>query len=387
MITIEEALDRIHQQKVETKITEQPLSQSLGFCLGQALHAPFDLPDFDNSAMDGYAVCGIEKNYRIVGEVAAGDTAANQLKPGEAMRIFTGGKVPQNATAVVMQEKAEVANGVLSITSEVKTGQHIRPKGGELSGGQLVFDKGHLISPASVGLIASLGIELVKVYQKPTVRLIITGNELIAPGEKRKPGQIYESNSLSIAAALEKFGFSCAEKLQVADDYEATVSAIAESLQKTDVLLLSGGISVGDYDYVQKALLANGVEEIFYKVFQKPGKPLFFGRKDKKYVFALPGNPASSLTCFYIYVLPMLQKMSGAADWSLPAFDVPLAHDYQLKGGRPSFLKAKIAEQKVSILDGQGSSMIHSLAMGNALVYLEPGPELKANALVKCILI
>ena len=387
MISTQEALDRIHQQQVKTKITKQPLSQSLGFCLAQAIHAPFDLPDFDNSAMDGYAVSGIRDDYKIVGEVAAGDTSAHRLNPGEAMRIFTGGKVPENTTAVVMQEKTEVDHSTLSVAAQIKDGQHIRPKGGELAKGQLVFDKGHLISPASVGLIGSLGIESVNVYQKPDIRLIITGNELIAPGQKREPGQIFESNSLSIAAALQKFGFGCAEKQQVADDYRATVAAIGRLLEKADVLLLSGGISVGDYDYVKEALEENGVAEIFYKVFQKPGKPLYFGRRDKKFVFALPGNPASSLTCFYIYVLPLLQKMSGAAEWSLPSFEVPLAHDYQLKGDRPSFLKAKVAGQKVSILDGQGSSMIHSLAMGNALVYLEPGPGLKAGVLVKCIII
>ena len=387
MISIEEALDKIHQQKVETRITEQPLSQSLGFCLSEAIHAPFDLPDFDNSAMDGYAVRGIRNNYQIVGEVAAGDTSMNKLNEGEAIRIFTGGKVPDNSTAVVMQEKTKVSNGILSVTAEIKSGQNIRPKGKELASGQLVFGKGHLISPASVGLIGSLGIELITVYQKPTIELIITGNELIAPGDERKPGQIYESNSFSLRAAMQKFGFQCGRPLQVADKYDDTVKAIAEFLACTDVLLLSGGISVGDYDYVKEALLENGVTEIFYKVFQKPGKPLFFGRKGSKYVFALPGNPASSLTCFYIYVLPMLQKMSGAADWSLPAFQVPLAHDYQLKGDRPSFLKARIAEQKVAILEGQGSSMIHSLAMGNALVYLEPAADLKAGDPVKCIII
>jgi len=387
MISIEEALHKIYIQKVNSEAIEHPLLEAGGFYLAQSIHAPFDLPDFENSAMDGYAVRGLLDNYTIVGEVAAGDTSISKLNEGEAMRIFTGGKIPENTTAVVMQEKTEVNNNNLKITTAVIPGQHIRPKGGELATGQLVFDTGHLISPASVGLISSLGIESVKVFQKPVVRLIVTGTELIAPGQHRKPGQIYESNSLSIAAALEKFGYSCAEKLQVADDYEKTKDAIGDFLDKTDLLLLSGGISVGDYDYVKKALLENGVKEIFYKVFQKPGKPLFFGKKGEKYVFALPGNPASSLTCFYIYVLPMLQKMSGAKETGLPEIMVPLAHNYKMKGDRPAFLKAKIADQKVAILDGQGSSMLHTLALGNALVFLQPGCDLKSGDMVQCFLI
>ena len=387
MISIEEALHRIYTQQVNPVAIEKPLLEAGGFYLAESIHAPFDLPDFDNSAMDGYAVCGLSDNYTIVGEVAAGDTLISKLNEGEAMRIFTGGKIPENTTAVVMQEKTEVDNDNLKITAEIKPGQHIRPKGGELATGQLVFDSAHLISPASVGLIRSLGIEFVKVFQKPVVGLIVTGNELIDPGQHRMPGQIYESNSISITAALEKFGYSCAEKLKVEDDYEKTRDAIGDFLDKTDLLLLSGGISVGDYDYVKKALLENGVEEIFYKVFQKPGKPLFFGKKGSKYVFALPGNPASSLTCFYIYLLPMLQKMSGAFEYGLPQMPLPLAHNYQMSGDRPAFLKAKIAGQKVTILDGQGSSMLHTMALGNALVFLQPGSDLKSGDMVQCFFI
>ncbi|MFW5759359.1 MAG: gephyrin-like molybdotransferase Glp [Cyclobacteriaceae bacterium] len=387
MITIEEALEKIHDQQVKTIRTYVSVSEVTGYYLAETIYAPIDLPDFDNSAMDGYAVCGLHESYQIVGEIAAGDTANHQLQDGQAMRIFTGSKVPEKATAVVMQEKTQVLNSSIVVKDEIKAGQHIRKIGAEIFQGQKVFDIGHFINPASTGVIASLGIDTIKVYKKPIVNLIITGNELIAPGQTRKPGQVYESNSYSINAALQKFGFKRAEIMQISDAYGKTREGIRHFLELSDLLLISGGISVGDYDYVARALLENGVEEVFYRVFQKPGKPLFFGRKENKFVFALPGNPASSLSCFYIYVLPLLQKLSGAIDYALPQLKVPISHDYQWKGDRPGFLKARVENQKVSILQGQGSSMIYSMATGNALVLLEPNASLKSGDMVNCILI
>lgn len=387
MVSIEEALKTVQTQKVKLTKTEVPLSKSLGFCLAEKVMAPFDLPSFNNSAMDGYAVYGISDSYQIVGEVAAGNTAKNDLKKSEAMRIFTGSKVPDNTTAVVMQEKAHVEGATVYIDGPVIEGKNIRLKGEELKKGQEVFKAGHAITPATLGMVGSLGIDTLKVFQKPAVRIITTGNELIAPGETRKAGQIYESNSLALTGALEKFGFSCIEKQQISDDFDDIKTGIEMYLESSDLLILSGGISVGEYDYVKQALLENGVEELFYKVFQKPGKPLFFGRKEDKFVFALPGNPASSLTCFYVYVLPLLQKMSGARITGLPRVSTPLSHSYEMKSDRPVFLKAKVENQHVTILNSQGSSMIHTMATGNALVFITGPQRLREGDLVECIVI
>lgn len=158
-------------------------------------------------------------------------------------------------------------------------------------------------------------------------------------------------------------------------------------MESCDVLIVSGGISVGDYDFVKQSLEENGVNELFYKVFQKPGKPLYFGRKDNQFVFALPGNPASSLTCFYVYVLPLLQKLSGYETTGLPIYQFPIKHAYENRFGRPSFLKAHILDGRVEILDGQGSSMIQSMAKGNALAFIDDGEQLKEGDYIKCKLI
>ncbi len=387
MVTIEEALKIIQDQSVNLKTEKWHLKDCLGFSLSEDITAPFDMPSFDNSAMDGYALCGIYKVYKIVGEVAAGDMSEIVLKEGEAVRIFTGAKTPEKTTAVIMQEKVSVHGDKLLLETEPKEGQCIRRKGEELRTGQLVFEKGYSITPAGIGLIGSLGIEKVEVFKKPVINLITTGNELIQPGKPKGEGQIFESNSYALAAACENFGFRCQDKKQIEDDFEAIKSGIKESLETADVLVLSGGISVGDYDFVKEALQENGVEEQFYKVFQKPGKPLYFGKKGDKFVFALPGNPASSLSCFYVYVLPFLYQLSGSDKKGLDRYSFPISHDFENRGDRPSFLKAKISNSKVEILNGQGSSMIQSMAHGNALAFLDAETLLKKGDLIECLLI
>ncbi|RKS55721.1 molybdopterin molybdochelatase [Gillisia mitskevichiae] len=387
MVTIEEAHKIIKDQKVKLKTETRKLENCLDFSISEDITAPFDMPSFDNSAMDGYALCGISQEYIIIGEVAAGDKKDFKLKSGDAVRIFTGAKVPKNTTAVMMQEKTSVVGKKLTLQQMPKEGQSIRRKGEELRKGQLVFEKGTTITPAGIGLIGSLGIQNIEVYKKPLINLITTGNELIEPGKPKAEGQIYESNSYALALACEQFGFKYGNKKQIDDDFEAIKSGIKKSLETSDVLILSGGISVGDYDYVKQALEENGVVEQFYKVFQKPGKPLYFGRKENKFVFALPGNPASSLSCFYVYVLPFLYRLNGSAKNGLQRFSFPISHDFKNKADRPLFLKAKISNNEVEILDGQGSSMILSMAHGNALAFIEAETSYNKGEKLECLLI
>jgi len=304
--------------------------------------------------MDGNALCGISKEYHIIGEVAAGDTGQFKLKEGEAVQIFTGAKVPKNTTAVMMQEKTRVTGNKLFLEQEPKKGQSIMKKGEELKKKQVVFEKGYTITPAGIGMIGSLGIDEVEVFKKPVINLITTGNELVKPGKPKLEGQIYESNSYALASSCENYGFTCMDKMQIEDDLEVIKTGITESLETADVLILSGGISVGDYDFVKQALEENGVEEQFYKVFQKPGKPLYFGRKEDKFVFALPENPASSLSCFYIYVLPLLFQLSGSKKAGLERYSFSVSHEYENRLDRSSFLKAKITNGKVEILNYSG---------------------------------
>ncbi|MCB7480156.1 gephyrin-like molybdotransferase Glp [Christiangramia sediminis] len=387
MVTIQEALKIINDQNVELKTESRNLNDCLGFSLAENITASFDMPSFDNSAMDGYALCGISKQYIIVGEVAAGDSSDIELENGEAIRIFTGARVPENTSAVMMQEKTKLEGDKLILEEEPKPGQSIRKQGGELKTGQEVFKKNYTITAAGIGLIGALGIDKVEVYKKPKINLITTGNELIEPGKPKKEGQIYESNSYALAAAAGKYGFPVTQKLQIEDDFKAIKSGIKKLLETSDVLILSGGISVGDYDYVKQALEENGVKEQFYKVFQKPGKPLYFGRKENKFVFALPGNPASSLSCFYIYVLPFLDKINGSKRLGLEKYSFPISQNYENRSDRPSFLKAKVTDSKVEILNGQGSSMIQSMAQGNALAFIDAETLIKKGEPIDCYII
>lgn len=387
MVTIEEALGIIADQKINLKSETKPLEDALGYALANKTVSPFDVPEFDNSAMDGYALCGLYHEYKLVGEVAAGDSKAVLMNDGEAVRIFTGAKVPKNTSAVMMQEKTSVKESTLFLDEMPRAGQNIRKKGGQLTEGQEVFERGHVLNPPSLALMGSLGLERLEVFSKPKVNIITTGNELVKPGQPKAEGQIYESNSYAIAGALQQFGFGHHQKAQIQDDFEATKAGIKGALESCDVLIISGGISVGDYDFVKQSLEENGVKELFYKVLQKPGKPLYFGRKDNKFVFALPGNPASSLTCFYVYVLPLLQKLSGFVKIGLPTYQFPITHGYENRFGRPSFLKAFVSDGKVAVLDGQGSSMIQSMAKGNALAFVDDGEKLKEGDLLTCKLI
>lgn len=380
MISIKQASNIIDRQEFSTKCTTRTLDSALGYCLSEDVHAPFDMPFFDNSAMDGFALAGIHKNYTIVGEIAAGDDASiYNLKDGDAVRIFTGAAVPMGTTAVMMQEKTLIKGTNLLLQDLPKEGQSIRLKGAELKKGDLVLEKGHKITPASVGLLGSLGLNTLNVYEKPLIHLITTGNELVSPGKPKANGEIYESNSYALSAACLQFGFKCDQKSTIKDDFDAIKLGIEIALKSSDVLILSGGISVGKYDYVKEALEQNGVEEQFYKVAQKPGKPLYFGRKQNKFVFALPGNPASSLSCFYLYVLPLLYKISGSKKEGLPQFEFPITHDFENTTDRPSFLKAEVNSKGVQILDGQGSSMLKSMAQGNAIAFLDAGKFLKSG--------
>ncbi|WP_127137976.1 molybdopterin molybdotransferase MoeA [Flagellimonas oceanensis] len=387
MVTIEEALRIIEDQNICLKSESKPLAKALGYALATDTVSPFDVPEFDNSAMDGYALSGLYQEYQLIGEVAAGDSEDVSLQDGEAVRIFTGAKVPKNTTAVMMQEKTSVKDSTLFLDEVPKAGQNIRKKGGQLTEGQAVFEKGHILNPPSLALMGSLGLSQLEVFSKPQINIITTGNELVKPGEPKTEGQIYESNSYAISGALQQFGFQHHQKTQIKDDFEATKAGIKTALESCDVLIISGGISVGDYDFVKQSLEENEVNELFYKVFQKPGKPLYFGRKENQFVFALPGNPASSLTCFYVYVLPLLQKLSGYENVGLTTYQFPIKHAYENRFGRPSFLKAAVVNGKVEILDGQGSSMIQSMAKGNALAFVADGEAFNEGDFIKCKLI
>jgi len=381
MISVEEAILKITSNLYQATPISISIENSLGYILATEVYSAIDMPPFPQSAMDGYAVkLGDNLSYTIVGEVKAGDGHEVILQKGEAVRIFTGAAVPETADAVVMQEKTSVENTTLILDEVPTLQQNIRPQGEQIVTGVLAIAEGNIMSPSAISYLTSLGVTKVTVYPKPKVAIVVTGSELVQPGAPLSFGKIYESNSILLANTLKKEGILEYEIFRVEDNFEATRLLLDQVTQQNDFVLVSGGISVGDYDYVGSALKEIGTTQIFYKIKQKPGKPLFFGKRDKCFVFALPGNPASALTCFYMYALPMLRFYSGIEKPFLPRVSRNLSHDYQVKGIRAQFLKAVVKGHDVSIIAQQSSAMISGFIEANAYVFVPENSGLITKA-------
>lgn len=372
MISVTQAIQTVQNNVTPRSIsTTIDVSKALGYVLFKDVTSPIHMPPFRQSAMDGYALClHDELNYRVIGEVQAGDPVQPKLLSGEAVRIFTGAPVPDSANTVIMQEKVALKDDVISLETNPLLNDNIRSLGEQIGAGQIALTKGTSINSAGMGFLSSLGITKITVYEKPSIAIVVTGNELSEPGQPLSHGQIYESNAIMLTGALRHLGYYNVVTHRVKDDYPKTLDLLQKTIEQHDIVLVSGGISVGDYDFVGKALLELQVTPLFYKVKQKPGKPLFFGKKDAKLIFALPGNPAASLSCFYIYVHLALQRLSGDSQFSTAKTQAISQSNFQKKGDRAQFLKANYSNAHVEILDGQSSAMLHTFALANALVYL-----------------
>lgn len=384
MIKVSEALAIVSENSSNMPVQRISVRKALGYILAETLYSPINMPPFRQSAMDGYAFIHSEKHqYDVISTSQAGDYSNIKLNENEAVRIFTGAFVPKNADTVVMQEHVLANKDSILIAAMPSQFSNIRNKGEQIAKEEVVFETNTLITPAAIGFLACLGITEITVYKKPKVAILVTGNELVKPGKKLPKGKIYESNSVMLEAALQTIGINKTKVYKVKDNLKATKKALKGILDKYDVVLISGGISVGDYDFVKDALLANGVEELFYKINQKPGKPMFFGSKKDTLVFALPGNPASSLTNFYIYVYPAIKNRMGFSDIHLPKLVRKLNDAITNTTGKTLFLKALYDETNVTILDGQASSMLNTFAIANSLLIVPDDVEtLKKGQLV-----
>jgi molybdopterin molybdotransferase len=311
-------------------------------------------------------------SFTMVGEIQAGETKEIELAPGQAVRIFTGAAVPKDATAIVIQEIISKNEDRITVDTAVALEANIRPQGEQIRSGDTGLQEGTVLTPSGIGFLAMMGYAQVKVVQKPVITVVVTGNELVPPGEVLKYGEIYESNSVTLVSALAEYGFPVAHVFFVKDTYKETLFELQKSIVQSDVVITSGGISVGDYDFVGRAFRELSVEEHFYKVRQKPGKPLFFATKNETVIFALPGNPASALTSLYFYILPALNQMNGKGFEGLKKVKLPLMGGYIKKGDRAQFLKGFLTEEGVEVLDGQSSAMMHTYAITNALIFI-PG--------------
>jgi molybdopterin molybdotransferase len=386
MISVEEAKSLVEISTEPLAEITTSLENALGHVISQDIFSPIDLPPFNQSAMDGYAIAFkdvVPSSFDITTTIQAGDFPDIILSHSKAARIFTGAMIPQGTSAVVMQENVRKQGSLIVIDQNIQKGQNIRFIGEQIQKGCLALNKGTNLTAAGIGFLSSLGITQLKVFSKPKVGLIVTGNEHVLPPTKLSEGKIFESNSAMLKAALITNGFEVCGLERAKDQLSDTIKSIQSIFQKSDVILISGGISVGDFDCVYEALKILEVETIFYKVNQKPGKPLFFGKKDQKLFFGLPGNPSASLICFYIYVLPALRKMSGIKEYSLEKTQLQSLSNYEKKETRSVFLKAFATPNKVRILDGQSSAMLHTFAQANALVYL---PQEKTTVNPSCTL-
>jgi molybdopterin molybdotransferase len=343
-----------------------------GLMLSEDVIAPYDIPAYRQTSMDGYAFAfdSIGVPLKVIGEQAAGDGRKFELKPGEAVRIFTGGAVPEGADTVVMQEKATLVDGSLILDpGMVQKGDHVRLVGSEVHKGAVALQRSTLLTPPVIGFLAAIGVSEVPAIPSPRISIIVTGNELLKPGDVLEYGKVFEASSFALRAVLEGMNMMDVKLVFVKDDADAMTSVLAEALGKSDMVLMTGGVSVGDHDHTAEAAARAGIEKVFHKVKQRPGKPLFFGVRNRRLFFGLPGNPSSVLTCFYEYVLPALQALTGRPV-ALQGIRARLAADHRKTAGLTHFLKGIHHNGLVEITGGQESYKLHSFALANCLVVL-----------------
>lgn len=388
LIEVSEAKNLIREHIKTPDPIRVSIAAAAGLILAEDVYALTDVPPFNQSSMDGYALnyegWKQHKTLQIEGLAQAGVTESSPLQTQQACRIFTGAVVPPGADTVVMQERVEIQDGGLIIKDPgLQEGQNVRIQGSEAKKGELALEKGCLLNAPAIGFLAGLGIHELMVYPKPTISVILTGNELQQPGLPLAHGQVYESNSYALNAAIRETGILNVNIFSAEDDLKVLIEVLGIALEQSNLILLTGGVSVGDYDFVIRAAEANGVEKIFYKIKQKPGKPIYFGKKGDKYVFGLPGNPASVLTCFYEYVYPAIALLSKR-EKDLEKTEGILETDLKKPMGITHFLKAYFDGKFVRDLKAQESFRLSSFAKANCLIKLDENQtEYKAGEKVE----
>ncbi len=396
LLRIEEAWSKIAALAAPLPIDARPLEQAAGSVVAEAVAAPVALPPFDNSAMDGYALRAADTVgasaeqpvvLPVIGEVAAGGWRQEGLASGRAVQIMTGAALPPEADAVLMLEAGRLRNGAVEIRESVPAGKHVRRRGEDVQQHQVLVAPGARLNAQRLGLLAACGIAQVRVHRQPTVSMLATGSELVAAGVPLAPGQIYDSNRIVLRRLLGRAGCVVADLGVAPDDADAIAARIREGLA-ADVLLISGGVSVGSRDHVKPVLRELGVETVFWGVDMKPGKPLFCGRRGTAWVFGLPGNPISCVVGFLVFVEPLIRRLQGDVA-ALPGYvRAKLTHAVHKHDGRRWLMTARLDTS----LDGtrlvtptvqQGSAMMRALSQANAfLVVPEERTEVPSGELV-----
>jgi molybdopterin molybdotransferase len=391
LISIDEARGRVLDAVRPLAAEDVPLGDALGRVLAEDVRSPIDVPPFDSSAMDGYAVvAGPEAELEVVGESRAGRPAEQRVRPGAAIRISTGGALPEGATAVVPVERSEAVAAEAGERVRVgasSPGDNLRRAGEDVRAGSVVLAAGTPLGPAELGVAASVGRGSLRCSRRPRAAVLVTGDELTEPGRPLGPGGIYSSNGWALAAQAERAGALVVARATVPDRADETREALAGALGSADVVIVSGGVSVGPHDHVKPALAELGVEERFWGVRLRPGKPTWFGTVGETLVFGLPGNPVSAMVGFHLFVRPALAAMQGAdpaATRSLATLDEPIARHPNREQAVRVRLEAAGDGWHAGATGPQGSHMLTSMLGAAALARIAPGEgEVPAGARVE----
>ena len=385
LLSIDEALGRVLAAARLLPIEEIETAAAVGRVLAEPPAATVDLPPFDSSAMDGFALRSADTPgvLPVVARVAAGHPAGRALQPGEAMGIATGGVVPDGADAVVPVELVTERGDRLTVPDPVPAGSNVRPRGGDVHSGDPVVAGGTLLHPHQLAALLAAGVGLVRVGARPRVGVLTTGSELRPAGTPLEPGQIYDANGPMLAAQAARAGAEPARLVAVEDDEAAHRAALERGLGQ-DVLVTSGGVSVGPHDLVRNVGAELGVEEVFWGIAMRPGKPLWFGTRGETLVFGLPGNPVSSFVCFELFVRPALLALQGHASPAPPFEPGTLAGPVRRNAARDDLVRARRGPKGLAPITGQESHMITRAATADALVLVPRGKgELTAGDTVQ----
>lgn len=388
MISVAEALEQLFALVEEVDSEVVPLRNAAGRVLAKDAVAARTQPPFAASAMDGYALRATEVEpdamFKVIGEAAAGHAFDGRVGPGQCTRIFTGAPVPEGADQVVLQEDVTRRGDLITLGHKVEAKSNIRPAGGDFKTGD-TLKAPRVLSPSDIALLASMNIAEVPVARAPTVAIVATGDELVAPGEDPGPDQIIASNSYGLAALLEKHGATC-RLLPIARDTEESLTAVLELAASADLIITIGGASVGDHDLVAPVAEKMGMERAFYKVAMRPGKPLMAGRLGAAAMVGLPGNPVSAMVCGTIFVVPLLRAMLGLGRAAAPRRRMQLAQALSPNGPREHYMRACITAEGLIAFDRQDSSLLSILSSADALLVRPPhAPAQPIGALVEYI--
>ena len=374
MISVTEALEQVLALVTPLETEDCPLHTAHGRVMARDVQATRTQPPFAASSMDGYALRRAEVEpdamFKVIGEAAAGHRFEGTVRAGQAVRIFTGAPVPEGADFIVIQEDTTRRGDLITLGHAVGTKDNIRPAGGDFTKGQALSGP-RVLRPADIALLASMNIAQVPATRKPKVAILATGDELVQPGEEPGPDQIIASNSYGLAAMCEGIGAEVA-MLPIARDTPSSLKQAFTLARGADLIITIGGASVGDHDLVAPVAAEMGMEQSFYKVAMRPGKPLMAGRLQGAAMIGLPGNPVSAMVCGTIFVAPMLRKMLGLNVLSETPLEAPLAAPLSANGPRTHYMRATLQDGQLHAANSQDSSLLSVLSTANALLIRPP---------------